>query len=41
MREGVQRARATSGGEGDDATPGGEIDLDELRRQIAAALQEG
>ena len=48
LREGV-REHAADGrpgdreGQDDDtaAAPGGEIDLDELRRQIAAALQEG
>jgi uncharacterized protein len=38
IREGV-RERAT--GEAPDAADGGEIDLDELRRQIAAALRDG
>jgi len=41
VREGADEHDApTHGREGEDA-PGGEIDLDELRRQIAAALQAG
>ena len=41
IREGVREgADEQAGREGED-TPGGELDLDELRRQIAAALQAG
>ena len=42
IREGVREGDRDGDGDGDgEAVPGGELDLDELRRQIAAALQAG
>ena len=42
IREGVRESTEEEGaGRDGEDTPGGELDLDELRRQIAAALQAG
>jgi uncharacterized protein with von Willebrand factor type A (vWA) domain len=41
LREGVKEHAGRPGDREGEDTPGGEIDLDELRRQIAAALQTG
>jgi uncharacterized protein with von Willebrand factor type A (vWA) domain len=41
IREGVREGGEEPGGREGEDTPAGELDLDELRRQIAAALQAG